>query len=82
MVATRSLLWLVGTLAVVAVLWMTLLSGGGGTSTTPAGAPVSSGTSGTPSAGDYNSAIGAARGAVQQSAQDAKSAAGSSAGTP
>jgi hypothetical protein len=31
MFAARSLLWLIGTLAVVAVLWLTLLTGGHGT---------------------------------------------------
>jgi hypothetical protein len=64
---------LIGTLAVVATLWVTLLSGGGGRApavtpgviTAPSGA-----TSGAPAASGYSSAIGAAHSAVQQSNQD------------
>jgi hypothetical protein len=72
MLLARSLL-LLGTLAVVATLWVTLLSGGGGrvpavtprVTTSPSGA-----TSGAPAASGYSSAIGAAHSAVQQSNQE------------
>jgi hypothetical protein len=85
MFATRSLLWLIGTLAVAATLWMTLLSGGSDhapavvpqATTAPSGA-----SAGTSAAGGYGSAIGAARSATEQTNQDAQRAAGSSAGAP
>jgi hypothetical protein len=85
MLATRSLLGLIGTLAVVAVLWLTLLSGSDdrvpavnpGATTAPAGA-----TGGATPASGYNRAIDAARGAAQQAYQDAERGAGSAAGTP
>ena len=77
MLAARSLM-LIGTLAVVAILWLTLLSGGGGapavtpgTTTAPSGAA-----SGATAASGYSGAIGAAQGAVRQSNQDTQSAAG------
>jgi hypothetical protein len=77
MLAARSLM-LLGTLAVVAILWLTLLSGGGhapavtpGATTAPSGAA-----SGATAASGYGSAIGAAHGAVRQSNQGAESAAG------
>jgi hypothetical protein len=84
MLATRSLLWLIGTLAVAATLWMTLLSGGGNhagvvpqATTAPSGV-----TAGAGSAGSYGNAIGAARSATEQTNQDAQRAAGYSAGSP
>ena len=85
MVAARSLLFRVGTLAVVGVLWLTLLAGGGDQvpTVTPSGATApSSGANGASAPGDYNSAIGAGRGAVQQADQDAQRAAGTAPGTP
>jgi hypothetical protein len=67
MLAARSLLMLVGTLAVLATLWLTLLSGGGKAPTvTPNAAPAQ------PGATSYDSAIGAAQGTVQQSYEDAQ----------
>ncbi len=83
--AARSLLWMIGTLAVVATLWLTLLSGGEGRApvVTPGGTSAPSGaSSGATAGGGYGSAIGAAHGAIQQSNQDAQRAAGSPAGTP
>jgi hypothetical protein len=85
MLAARSLLGLIGTLAVVATLWLTLLAGGGdrapavkpGATTAPSGA-----TSGAPATSGYDSAIGEARSAVQQADQDAQRAVGSAAGAP
>jgi hypothetical protein len=83
MLAARSLLWVVGTLAVVALLWLTLLSGGGGPTALPDGGTVPSGaTSGEPAGGGYTDAIDSARGAVQQSNQDAQRAADSATSTP
>jgi hypothetical protein len=81
---TRSLLGLIGTLAVVATLWLTLLSGGGHTPVlTPSGTTTSSGAvSGAPTAGGYGSAIDAARGAVGQADQSAQRAAGPVPGAP
>jgi hypothetical protein len=78
--AARSLLWLVATLAVVATLWLTLLSEDGGHSSTTL--PGAGATGGQPAAGGYGGAIGSAQGAVQQSNQDAQRAAGSAAGAP
>jgi hypothetical protein len=82
--ATRALLSLVGTLAVVATLWLTLLSGGGHTLTvTPGGTTAPSGAaSGAPTAGGYGSAIDAARGVVGRANQDAQRAAGPAPGAP
>lgn len=78
--AVRSLFFLIATLAVVATLWLTLLSGGGSTpALTPNGTTAGSGAAGAPATGDYRSAIGAANGAVQQSANDTQRAAGSTA---
>jgi hypothetical protein len=84
MLAARSLLVLVATLAVVGLLWLTLLSGGSGSPTaTPGGTSVPSGaTDGAPADGTYNDAIGAAGSAVQQSNQDAQRAAESAGGAP
>jgi hypothetical protein len=84
MFATRALL-LIGTLAVVATLWVTLLSGGGAHApdVTPGATTAPSGSSGGgPAASSYDRAIGAAQGAVQQSNQDAQRAAGSTPGAP
>jgi hypothetical protein len=74
--AVRSL-WLIGTLAVVATLWLTLLSGGApapavkpGATTGPTGAA-----RGATAASGYSGAIGAADSAVQQTNQDAQRAA-------
>jgi hypothetical protein len=75
-VAARSLLWLVGTLAVVATLWLTLLSGG---HTSPTATPGAT-TSPSGATGDYKSAVDAAQSAVQQANQDTQR--GSTAGAP
>jgi hypothetical protein len=76
MLLVRSLM-LLGTLAIVATLWVTLLSGGDhGSAVTPGATAAPSGSTSTPSPGGYSSALDAAHGAVQQSNQDAGSAAG------
>jgi hypothetical protein len=67
--AARSLLWLVGTLAVVATLWLTLLAGG---HSSPTGTPGAT--------GDYKSTVDAAQSAVQQANQDGQR--GSTASAP
>jgi hypothetical protein len=82
MLAVRSLVLLVGTLAVVAMLWLMLLSGGDGAPTATQGGTTAPATSGEPAAGGYGDAIGAADGAVRQANQDAQRAARSAAGTP
>ncbi len=69
--AARSLLWLIGTLAVVAVLWLTLLAGGRGTPSTtnaPSGAT-----------SDYKTTIDAAQSAVERANEDAQRGSASSA---
>lgn len=84
MLLARSAL-LIGTLAVVATLWLTLLSGGDsrapavarGVTTAPSGA-----TGDAAAASGYKSAIGAADRAVQQSNQDAQRAADPAPGAP
>ena len=76
MLLARSLM-LLGTLAVVATLWVTLLSGGDhGSAVTPGTTAAPSGSTSAPPPGGYSSAIDAAHGAVEQSNRDAGSAAG------
>jgi hypothetical protein len=69
--AARSLLWLIGTLAVVAVLWLTLLTGGHGTPGTT-NAP-------TGATSDYKTTIDSAQSAVERANEDAQRGAASSA---
>jgi hypothetical protein len=75
--AARSILWLISALVVVMILYLTVLSGGSGTSglAPRTGAPA---TSASPY-GVYGGAVGAAQNAVQQANQDAQRASGTTA---
>jgi hypothetical protein len=72
--AARSLLFLIGTLAVVGALWFSLMAGGHSTSVrTSGGTTAPSG-----SVRDYTDSIDAAKSAVQQANQDGQRGASTS----
>ena len=79
MAISRAGLGLIALLAVLATLWMTMLSSGGGVAGHGGAAnPAVSGAA--PSAGAYSNATNAAHNAVQQANADAQRAAQSAAG--